>query len=67
MNAKDKVGFTALMFGAEFSHTKVVKAQLDAGTDVNAKDKDGGTALKFADSRGYTEIVEILKQAGARE
>jgi hypothetical protein len=65
VNAKDKYGYTALMYASKEGHTETVKALLEKGADVNAKSKKGTTALIVASDKGRTEIVKLLKEAAA--
>lgn len=60
-----KNGYTALILASDKGYTEVVKALLEAGTDVNIKSKNGNTVLIFASAEGHTEIVEALLEAGA--
>lgn len=65
VNAKDKEGWTPLMFAANKGYPEIAKILITAGADVNAKDKDGNTALMRASSSGSTETVRLLLAAGA--
>ncbi len=67
VNAKDKDGFTALMYASGWGNVKVVRALLEAKADVNVKSTDGTTPLKTASKGGYADVVKLLKQAGAKE
>ena len=60
VNAKDKSGFTALIWAAKEGHIKIVELLLKHNADVNIKDKYGRTALFWASARGYTETTELL-------
>ena len=66
VNAKDNLGYTALMYAAENGHTETAQALLAHGTDVNAKDNFGWTALMYAKEMGYVETIRMLKKAGAK-
>jgi Ankyrin repeats (3 copies) len=68
VNAKDKIGWTALIYAAQGKpreHADTVKLLLDRGADVNAKDKMGWTALMFAVAEGYSQVVEVILDKGA--
>lgn len=52
VNARDKDGWTALMYAARYNQrTEIISVLLNAGADVNAQNKDGRTALWLAVSR----------------
>jgi ankyrin repeat protein len=64
-NARDKDGFTPLIWAASFGRTENVLALLKKGADVNAKDKTGWTALMGAARKGHTATVLALLAMGA--
>ncbi len=65
--AKDKDGWTALMYAAaENPNPEVVKALLRGGAEVNAKNKDGATALMLAAViHTDPEVVKMLLKSRA--
>ena len=65
MNAKNRLGITALMRAAQNGQRDIVKALIEAKADVNAKNNDGDTALIVAQRQNYTKMVHLLKSAGA--
>lgn len=60
INAKDRVGETALMFASKYGYLEKVKLLIESGADINAKNKYGSTSLIWASSEGHLEIVKYL-------
>ena len=61
INAKDKIGYTALMCAAWSGNSETVQELLRCdGIDVNAKDKHGYTALMIAARYGNPEKIKAL-------
>lgn len=61
INAQDKNGLTALMYGAATGHKYLVDFLLQqADIDVNLQDNGGRTALMYAIMRSRDDIVEAL-------
>ena len=67
VNAKNKLGVTALMFAVGYGHNDTVETLLADGADVNPKNKNGVTALMAAEMIGNKEIVRMLKEARTRK
>ena len=67
INAKTKIGWTALIGASLKGHVEVVKLLLAKGADINATTEDGRTALMAASSKGHQEVVNLLKAHGAKE
>ena len=67
VNARDKYGWTPLMYAAEYNlNPEVITALLAAGADVSARDKDGWTALmEAALSNPDPLVIMALLKAGA--
>src|SRR5262245_22298376 len=65
LEAKDRVGQTALMTAALASQLDTARLLLAKGADPNAKDKFGGTALMTATWKGNKEMVLALLANGA--
>ena len=63
VNAKNPLGWTALMEASERGHTEIVSVLLANGADVNAKTNNRYTALMLASEKGHTEIMELLEKA----
>ncbi len=63
IDAKNKYGFTALMYGTYYNHPDIVRVLLENGANLNARDSYGRTALDLAEKSGYNNIVGILKNA----
>ena len=65
VNAKDNLGYTALMYAAENGHTETAQALLARRADVNAKEnKSGLTTLMAALANGRTETAQALLAHG---
>jgi len=65
-NARNKDGWTALMYSARDGHTEVAGLLIEKGADVDAKSNDGWTTLKLASRNGHMGIVEFLRANGAK-
>jgi ankyrin repeat protein len=65
VNAKDKDGYTALMYVAYSGNLEIAKILIKNGADVNVRDKDRWTALMFARMGKKADITELLKKSGA--
>jgi uncharacterized protein len=63
VNAKDDVGWTALMGASYAGHLNLVQALLAKGAEVNAKANNGKTALMVASN---AEVKALLVQTGAK-
>ena len=65
VNAREKLGATALTEAAYYGHVKVTRELLFRGADVNAIGDDG-TALDIAMKRRFATIAELLRHHGGR-
>jgi ankyrin repeat protein len=65
VNARDKTGFTALMWSGQMDRAELVKLLLDKGADVNAKEYKGRPALMQFAMFGRPEVVQPLLDRGA--
>ncbi len=65
INALDKEGQTALMWGAQRGSIEVVELLLQRGAKVDVQNNGGQTALILASIRGHKDIVKALLTAGA--
>lgn len=45
-------------------HQQILRALIDAGTNLQLTDRQGNTPLQLARSRGYQEMVDMLERAG---
>lgn len=66
VEAKDKLGRTAVLSAVQSRNTEAVSVLVTKGADVNARDAQQGTALqRAAGSFGTKEMVAVLISAGA--
>ncbi|HXM50774.1 MAG TPA: ankyrin repeat domain-containing protein [Pyrinomonadaceae bacterium] len=65
INAREKLGHTALAEAAYYGRVDVVKELLLRGADVNAV-TDDGTALDIAVARKNAETADLLKHRGGK-
>lgn len=65
VDARNKMGLTALAAAAFKGHAVIAKALLANGADANAVNGSGQTALMFAALTGRAEAVRVLLAAGA--
>ncbi|ESU14134.1 hypothetical protein FGSG_07816 [Fusarium graminearum PH-1] len=65
IEAKDRIGSTALLIAVIFSKHKILNLLLEKGADIEAKDKNGWTALLIAARYSKHEILELLLEKGA--
>lgn len=65
VNAREKLGHTALMEATYYGHANVVKELVFRGADINAIGDDG-TALDIAVTRKHTAIADFLRHHDAR-
>ena len=65
INAREKLGGTALTEAAYYGHVDVVRELLLNGADINAV-SDDGTALDIAVSRKNTAAADLLKHLGGK-
>ena len=65
VNAKDKDGWTPLLWAAYNGNAEVISVLLQAGADVNAKKNNGDTPLLSAVLRENIELISVLLKRGA--
>jgi len=65
VNAREKLGETALTEAAYYGHAALVRELLSHGADINAIGNDG-TALDIALNRNSTAVADLLKHHGGR-
>lgn len=65
VNAKDKLGQTALMLAASSGQGDSVTVLLDKGADAMAKDLNGRTAMDHA--RYHDNIKKLLKNSKTKK
>ncbi|RYP19648.1 hypothetical protein DL765_003241 [Monosporascus sp. GIB2] len=65
VNAKDKDGWTPLLWAAMEGYEAIAKLLLDTGkVDPDVKAKDGGTPLLLAAVKGHETIAKLLLDTG---
>lgn len=65
VNARERLGETALTEAAYYGHANLVKELLSHGADVNAIGTDG-TALDIALNRNNAAVAELLRHHGGK-
>jgi len=65
VNAREKLGDTALTEAAYYGHVALVKELLAHGADINAIGNDG-TALDIAINRNNSAVADLLKHQGGK-
>ncbi|KNC51634.1 ankyrin [Thecamonas trahens ATCC 50062] len=65
VNARNKAGWTALMYAAKGHHNELVEYLVSKGADVNALDKYNESAAVWAATEGHFDTVAQLLAAGA--
>lgn len=67
VEAKNKMGLTAVAAAAFKGHADVIDKLVEAKADVNAANDGGQTPLMFAAQAGKEKAVEALLKAGAKK
>lgn len=62
LNAKDRVGYTALQLAVLKGDLPVVKALVAGGADLNRTGPGGKTALDLSREKGRVAITQVLMQ-----
>jgi ankyrin repeat protein len=65
VDAIDNLGWTPLLYAAQYGHAGAVRALLEGGADVHACSGNGETALALASAEGHAEVVAELEAGGA--
>lgn len=65
INAKDKHGYTALMWAVKLDCKETAKILIKSGADIDAQNNQGYTALILGVMHNRIEIVEMLIYLGA--
>lgn len=65
VNAKNKSGWTALMFATRLEAADIAELLLKHGADVNIKNASGDTCLSMAARSRHLILQELLKEHGA--
>lgn len=64
INAKTKLGSTALHLAASNGHETATRLLLEAGSDLDMQDGNGHTAIHLASQNGHLSVVSLLIQHG---
>jgi ankyrin repeat protein len=64
--AKDKHGYSAIHYAAEYGHPEIIKLILDAGVKIAMGGPDRKAALHIAAAKGDLETVKFLVDQGAK-
>jgi len=65
LEARDKRGWTALMYAASRGNVEMARVLLEAGADANCRAAEGSTPLIGAAVSGHLAVVQLLVQRGA--
>jgi ankyrin repeat protein len=66
-NARNHMGWTAIMMAVSTGDEKIVEALVDNGADVNVISHNRQTPLYIADANGFNNISRFLITAGAKK
>ena len=66
VNAREKLGDTALTEAAYYGHLDIVKELIFHGADVNMIGDDG-TALDIATNRKHAEVADLVRHHGGKK
>ena len=64
INAKDRDGWTALIWASCKGDLEIVKLLVENGADIDAKDNEGWSALMEASYEGHLKVVKYLVEKG---
>ena len=64
INAKDRDGWTALIWASCKGYLEIVKYLVENGADIDAKDNEGWSALMEASYEGHLKVVKYLVEKG---
>jgi ankyrin repeat protein len=67
VNARDKIGVTALHYAAETGISGLVQLLIEKGADIRARDSRENTPIDWADDFDQAEIVQILREAARKQ
>lgn len=67
VNARDKMGQTALMKAIWFSHADVVTVLLQKGATITGRDSNGSTIVSMAKTKNDRKVLNALVAAGVKE
>ncbi|MCX8200116.1 MAG: ankyrin repeat domain-containing protein, partial [Candidatus Micrarchaeota archaeon] len=61
VNAKDSLGWTALMYAADKGMLEIASQLLDAGANAGIEDKSGNTARTYALMSKSHDVAKLLE------
>ena len=64
INAKDRDGWTALIWASCKGDLEITKLLVENGADIDAKDNEGWSALMEASYEGHLKVVKYLVEKG---
>ncbi|SRR6266480_4072142 len=66
-NISDNLGWTPLMYVAQYGSAQIARALLERGAELNVRNAKGQTALEIAIQAGQHDVAEVLRLAKATQ